>query len=86
MFGEDSFELLWSEDGVPQVNIDLGANVTSYSHTALTTDVEYCYQVQATNTFGSSVPSAPVCGTPVDVPWTASFNGFVWASGQLDGT
>ena len=85
VFGEDSFELLWSEGGVGQPDIDLGANVTSYSHTSLTSDVEYCYQVQATNTFGSSTPSAPVCGTPADVSWTASFNDFAWGSGQLDG-
>ena len=64
--GEDSYELLWTAGGVAQTTIDLAADVTSYGHTLLTSGVEYCYQIQATNTFGSSDPSSVVCATPED--------------------
>ena len=42
---------------------DLGANATSYTHTSLTPNSEYCYRVRSTNVAGASAWSSVACAT-----------------------
>ena len=52
----------------------VGANVTSYPDSGLTTGVEYCYRVYAYNGDGDSGYSNVSCDTPVGLPPAAPSN------------
>lgn len=50
--------------------VRLGAGATTHSDTDLDADIEYCYQIIASNAVGDSPPSPTVCATPT-VPGVA---------------
>jgi len=71
VFGEDNYELEAGPSGGPYVPVSgspLAADVTSYPASGLSTGVEVCYVIQATNAFGDSGFSSEVCGIPAALP------------------
>ena len=66
--GETSYELEMGPSGGPFASVagsPLAAGAVSYAATGLSTGVEYCFRVQASNAAGPSGFSSPVCATPV---------------------
>ena len=66
--GETSYELEVGPSGGPFVPVPsspLPAGTVSYAASGLSTGVEYCFRVQASNATGPSGFSSPVCATPV---------------------
>ncbi len=66
---ETGFELEFSTSGsggpfTPLAT--LPADTTSYSHTGLSPQTQYCYQVRAVNSAGASDYAAPACATTQD--------------------
>ncbi len=69
--GESNYQLEVSENGggfVPVPQSPLPANTTSYAATGLTTGIQYCYQLQATNAAGPSGYTTPLCAAPQAPP------------------
>jgi hypothetical protein len=66
--GETSYELEVGPSGGPFVPVPsspLPAGTVSYAASGLSSGVEYCFRVQASNATGPSGFSSPVCATPV---------------------
>ena len=75
--GETSYELEMGPSGGPFASVagsPLAAGAVTYAATGLSTGVEYCFRVQASNAAGPSGFSSPVCATPVQRrrPWFGS--------------
>jgi len=63
-------------DGSYSLLITVAANTTSYADLGLAAESEYCYQVRAVNSSGSSAYDGPVCATtPVPSNTALGFSG-----------
>ncbi|MGH7830541.1 MAG: family 16 glycoside hydrolase [Candidatus Binatia bacterium] len=62
----------------------VGANVTSYTNSGLTSGVTYCYRVRAYSSGGTSAPSNQACGNATDSGGTVSLDGST--GGSTSGT
>ncbi len=68
--GATSYDVLRSTTGSggSYSQIASGVGSTSYADTAVTNGTQYCYEVEAANSIGTSGPSSPACATPNPQP------------------
>jgi fibronectin type 3 domain-containing protein len=72
--GATSYDVLRSTDGVNYNQIAAAISSTSYTDTGLTNGTQYCYEVEAVNSIGTSGPSSSACATPNPQPPPAPTN------------
>lgn len=94
--GDGQITVSWGSSGLATYAVRRGPNNgpyealvegltgTSHPDTGLTNGTEYCYVVTATNSAGTSLPSAQACATPSAAPaWLSQDVGAVAAPGSF---